>query len=151
MMRQLLLESLCRPIEVLGHTLSVSASIGIGLYPEDGESAEILLKHANTAMSRAKEAGRNQWCFYQSDMGEHDQRALTLEQSLRRALDNDALEVVYQPQAALEDKRLVGFEALLRWNDPELGIDWDLPPDTLPILSDKDVAGVPFRDAEVFE
>ena len=117
-----LLESLCRPIEVLGHTLSVSASIGIGLYPEDGESAEILLKHANTAMSRAKEAGRNQWCFYQSDMGEHDQRALTLEQSLRRALDNDALEVVYQPQAALEDKRLVGFEALLRWNDPELGV-----------------------------
>lgn len=117
-----LIESIGRPFEVLGHLLNVSTSIGISVYPEDGQNGEMLLKYADTAMYRAKEAGRNQWCFYQSHMGQKDHQALTLEQSLRRALDNDALEVVYQPQAALEDKRLVGFEALLRWNDPELGV-----------------------------
>ncbi|WP_459869714.1 EAL domain-containing protein [Halomonas shantousis] len=117
-----LIVEICRPLDVLGHQLGVSTSIGISVYPEDGDTPERLLKHADTAMYRAKESGRNQFRFYTSNMGQHNRQALTLEHSLRRALDAQALELVYQPKVSLIDGRLTGFEALLRWNDPELGV-----------------------------
>ncbi|MHB0777189.1 EAL domain-containing protein [Halomonas sp. WWR20] len=118
---RLILE-VCRPLDVLGHQLGVSASVGISVYPEDGDTPDRLLKHADTAMYRAKEAGRNQFRFYTAYMGQHNRNELTLEHSLRRALDKQALELVYQPKVSLNDGHLAGFEALLRWNDPELGV-----------------------------
>ncbi|WP_158700960.1 putative bifunctional diguanylate cyclase/phosphodiesterase [Phytohalomonas tamaricis] len=117
-----LIESICCPFEIHDSPLTLSASIGISVYPEHGESSEALLKHADTAVYRAKAAGRKQWRFYQPYMGQHNQQVLTLEQSLRRALDANELDVVYQPQATLKEGRLVGFEALLRWTDPVLGV-----------------------------
>lgn len=109
------------PYQVSGQELVLSASIGIALYPEDGQHFHELYRHADIAMYRAKEKGRNTYCFFTSEMQRYHARHLLLENALRRAIDNNELSLVYQPQYSLQQQKLIGFEALLRWQHPELG------------------------------
>jgi len=101
--------------EIDGHECFITASIGISLFPKDGEDTEALLKNANTAMHRAKDSGRDMIQFYSQDMHARALKRLTLEQNLRHALERQELEVHYQPQMDLQYGRIIGVEALLRW------------------------------------
>jgi len=113
---------LAEPLMIGGRELPVAASIGIALYPRDGRDAQDLLKNADTAMYRAKEAGRGGFCFFAGEMNAHALRRLTLENELRRALDGGELEVFYQPQVTMDSGRLIGAEALVRWRHPLRGL-----------------------------
>ena len=108
--------------EVQGHRISMTASIGISLYPVDAVTGEDIIKNAEIALYSAKEAGKSNWRFYDQAMlkAVYDQMVLT--NSLRRALEKGELYLQYQPQFALPDRNLVGFEALLRWNSKEHGM-----------------------------
>nr|WP_315483896.1 EAL domain-containing protein [uncultured Undibacterium sp.] len=103
------------------YDLNVSASIGIAVYPEDGEDLETLLRNADTAMYRAKQDGRNNFRFFTQEMQARSGRHLELVNALRYALERDQLQVVYQPQIELQSGRVLGVEALLRWHHPEMG------------------------------
>ncbi|NNL07291.1 MAG: EAL domain-containing protein [Gammaproteobacteria bacterium] len=98
------------------------ASIGIALYPEDGEDARTLLKNADTALFRAKENGRHCFQFYKPEMSVNAMERLELENSLRKALDEEQIVVFYQPTIDIHKNEIVGVEALLRWDHPEKGI-----------------------------
>ncbi|HSD26444.1 MAG TPA: EAL domain-containing protein [Vicinamibacteria bacterium] len=117
-----LVETLRRPFPIDGHAVRVTASGGISLYPEDGEEAETLLKSADTAMYRAKERGRDNFQLFSTAMAEKALERRALEESLRRALDHEEMTLHYQPCLELATGRLVGMEALLRWQRPELGL-----------------------------
>ncbi|HRY14813.1 MAG: EAL domain-containing protein [Candidatus Competibacteraceae bacterium] len=108
--------------EIDGHECFITASIGISLFPKDGENEEALLKNANIAMHRAKDNGRNMIQFYSQDMHIRALERLTLEQSLRHALERQELEVHYQPQMDLHNGRIIGVEALLRWRHAQRGL-----------------------------
>ena len=101
--------------------LAMTFSIGIALFPDDGDSFEKLSMSADTAMYRAKQAGRNAYRFFTAEMQLESNRQLELENGLRRALDLKQLSLVYQPQVSLQDGRVLGMEALLRWQHPTLG------------------------------
>jgi diguanylate cyclase (GGDEF)-like protein/PAS domain S-box-containing protein len=116
-----LLAVLAEPIDVDGHEVFVGASAGISLFPRDGQTREALFQHADTAMYRAKMAGRNGYRFFEQEMSVEAKTRMTLEQSLRRALERDEFELHYQPRLDLANGRLLGMEALLRWNHPQLG------------------------------
>lgn len=116
-----LINVLTKPLNVQQNHLVVSTSIGISVYPDDGKTPETLLKHADTAMYRAKEAGRNSYCFYNAQMGERSYADLALEHGLRNALENRVLHLVYQPKIDVGSRRWTGMEALLRWSDEQLG------------------------------
>lgn len=103
------------------HELTCTASIGIAIYPEDGTTFELLSMCADTAMYRAKKAGRNTYCFFTLEMQQNSGRALKLENALRRALEHNELCLHYQPQLSLVTGRIIGVEALLRWRHPVLG------------------------------
>ncbi|MHB1216029.1 MAG: putative bifunctional diguanylate cyclase/phosphodiesterase [Thiobacillus sp.] len=117
-----LLQSLAAPIDIGSTQIYSSASIGIALYPDDATSMETLLKHADTAMYQAKELGGNRFLFYHAQQTERVVERLTLDTRLRQALERDELLLHYQPIVALDSRRIVGVEALLRWNDPERGL-----------------------------
>jgi diguanylate cyclase (GGDEF)-like protein/PAS domain S-box-containing protein len=112
---------LSMPHRVGSEEIAVSASVGIAMYPADGDSVDSLLRNADTAMYHAKERGRNTFSFYQSEMNVSVTEKFTLKRRLAKAVDNGELELHYQPQARAHDKRIVGFEALARWHHPELG------------------------------
>lgn len=116
-----ILESLSEPFVISMQELYVSASIGIAMYPEDGETAGELLKNADIAMYHAKKLGRNNFQYYSSKLNEESAEKLKIEGKLRHALENNALELHYQPQINLTTGQISGVEALLRWEDPELG------------------------------
>jgi diguanylate cyclase (GGDEF)-like protein len=117
------IQDVLRTAIVIGeHELQITPSIGISLFPEDGRDMDTLMKHADLAMYQAKDSGRNQHCFFTSDMRERAELRLELESSLRRAVDNGDLEVHYQPQVSLSDDTIIGAEALLRWNHPTRGL-----------------------------
>ena len=118
---QRILEAISVPFVVAGQTLVVTASIGISVAPRDGATADELLKTADTALTRAKAAGRNTFRFYSPEMDADAARRLGLEAALRTALQNDELKVFYQPQVSLESGNIIGMEALLRWNSPLFG------------------------------
>ncbi|MBN3561183.1 EAL domain-containing protein [Aliamphritea spongicola] len=127
-------ECLQQPVIVEDNELYVSASIGCAIYPEDGEDRETLLKNADIAMYRAKQTGRNTFHFYSSKMDELSHLHLKMESRLRGALANNELFLEYQPKRALDSERIVGVEALLRWQDKELG---RVPPDQfIPLAED---------------
>jgi diguanylate cyclase (GGDEF)-like protein len=116
-----LLESIARPFDLDGREVAVTASVGIALYPDDGNDSETLLKSADVAMYHAKEAGRNSYQFFSEAMTVAAVARMQLEQDLRQALAEGELRFVYQPIVAACDRRIVGAEALLRWDHPELG------------------------------
>jgi diguanylate cyclase (GGDEF)-like protein/PAS domain S-box-containing protein len=117
-----ILHSLARRFRVDSHELFITASIGISIFPTDGEDVETLLKCADSAMYRAKELGRNQAQLFTSSMNERYVRRLALEQTLHHAVDRDELEVYYQPIYERSRKRIVAVEALVRWNHPTRGL-----------------------------
>ena len=117
----LLNATLKRPIQVPGQEVVLTASIGIAFAPGDGAELGALMKHAGTALHRAKDRGRDRYEFYRTDMSAHVSRRLSLEHGLRCALDNDEFEVRYQPQVELASGRISGAEVLLRWNHATFG------------------------------
>ena len=104
------------PLLVEDHELYVTPSIGISLYPDDGSDSEELIKHADTAMYRAKELGGNGFQFFAADMSDPIRWNLTVENALRRAVEQGTIQVVYQPQFDIRDGKLIGLEALARWH-----------------------------------
>lgn len=117
-----ILAGLKEPLLVDGHTISVSASVGVALSPADGDEAESLIKNADTAMYRAKEWGHNAWRRYQPEMSAEMTGRLELESSLRVALERDEFVLHYQPQVDTRTGAIVAVEALLRWNHPTQGL-----------------------------
>lgn len=120
-MARRLLGCLTDPFTLGGQPLVVSGSIGIARAPRDGTTVHALIQHADTAMYRAKERGRNQFAFYSDEMGSRAQEHLALEARLRHALKHQQIDVAVQPVFACQDRRLVAHEALARWHDHELG------------------------------
>ena len=116
-----LAKSVALPVTVNGYDLFVELSMGICVFPQDGQDAETLLRNADTAMYKAKGSGRNCWRFFDESMARSVARKLELETALRRAVERGELALMYQPQVALDSKDIVGVEALLRWNRPNLG------------------------------
>jgi predicted signal transduction protein with EAL and GGDEF domain len=112
-----LLQVLSKPFDVTPHRLHVGISIGIAMYPGDGNSLEELMRHSDVAMYHAKHAQRG-FAFYDRVQDEHSLELLALEESLRQALADDALEVYFQPKVRTADGSLCGAEALLRWQHP---------------------------------
>jgi diguanylate cyclase (GGDEF)-like protein/PAS domain S-box-containing protein len=117
-----ILSSLSKPFRVNGHELFITASIGVSLFPADGDDVETLLKSADSAMYRAKELGRNQAQLFTASMNEKYVRRLAIEQSLHHAMEREELEVYYQPIYDGSGRTVVGLEALLRWNEPGRGV-----------------------------
>jgi diguanylate cyclase (GGDEF)-like protein/PAS domain S-box-containing protein len=111
---------------VQGHSLSIGCSVGISIFPEHGADGETLIKNADAAMYSAKDNGRNNFRCFTADMNAQVVERLTLENSLRLALDKKELFLVYQPQMDIATGRITGLEALLRWQHPDLGL---VPPD----------------------
>jgi len=120
-----LLESMSRPFDIDGHELVISASAGIAVFPNDGTDFDSLLKKADTAMYHAKQAGRSTYRFFSEQMNVDAVEHLRLQTGLRRALEQRELLLHYQPQIDLASNRVLGAEALLRWNHPEMGL---IPP-----------------------
>ncbi|MDE2048776.1 MAG: EAL domain-containing protein [Betaproteobacteria bacterium] len=116
-----LLRALDAPCALGPHSIHVSASIGISLFPDDGRDVPTLLRHADTAMFAAKDGGRHRVCFFTEQMSVAAQRRLALEQRLRVALEHNEFSVHYQPLVNLATEQVVGSEALLRWRHAELG------------------------------
>jgi len=110
------------PFFVRNQPLKLGASIGISLYPEDGDSAHDLLRTADTAMYSAKKSGRGQYCYFTRELNEAAHEHLVLLSQLQHAIRNDEFELYYQPLYRLSDNRLTGAEALLRWNHPDRGV-----------------------------
>lgn len=119
---QKLQESLVEPIEIDGHQVSATASIGISLFPKDGDSVDQLLKNADMAMYRAKASGKNRHQFFIKAMTESAVNYLLLENDLRSAIEDDQLSLHYQPQINLHSGRIIGVEALVRWMHAERGM-----------------------------
>jgi diguanylate cyclase (GGDEF)-like protein/PAS domain S-box-containing protein len=116
-----LLDRVARACRIDQHELVVTPSIGIAMYPNDGKDFEMLSQCADVAMYRAKHDGRNNYKFFTAEMQIHSARILQLENALRSALSRGELSLHYQPQVSLENGRIIGAEALLRWQHPELG------------------------------
>ncbi len=122
------------PMEIDGHNLFVSVSIGIALYPNDADDIDVLVRNADVALYRAKEIGRDAYQFYRSDMNARAMERLMLEQRLRGAIERDEFVLYYQPQIALATRQIVGLEALVRWSSPVLGL---VPPnDFIPLAEE---------------
>jgi diguanylate cyclase (GGDEF)-like protein len=119
---QKLCDAVSHPIKVEDHDIYVTSSIGIAVYPDDSDDPDELLKHADVAMYRSKELGRNTYQFLDASLAEHRVRQHSLETSLRAALRANQLQLLYQPVVRIADGAVVGAEALLRWEDPEHGV-----------------------------
>jgi diguanylate cyclase (GGDEF)-like protein/PAS domain S-box-containing protein len=127
-------EALRQPFDLNGHPAVLSASIGIAMYPDDATDPETLLKYADTAMERAKQAGRDGYRFFTAGMNVQVLARLDMELALRRALDNDELLLYYQPKVNLHTGAIAGAEALLRWQRPGFGLVF--PSEFVPVLED---------------
>lgn len=117
-----ILESLSEPVDLGGQAIFTSTSIGVVMFPHDGENAETLLKHADMAMYGAKERGRNNFQFYSEQMNRNAYDRHLLEHRLRQAIEDERFQVYYQPQWDMQTRSLIGLEALVRWFDPEEGM-----------------------------
>ncbi|MEP6656939.1 MAG: EAL domain-containing protein, partial [Betaproteobacteria bacterium] len=118
---QKLLDAVAQPFVIEDNEIDVTSSIGISVYPDDSDDPEELLKHADVAMYRSKELGRNTYQFLEADLAADRLKQHTLERALRAALKDDALQLHYQPMVRVEDGQVIGAEALLRWHDATLG------------------------------
>lgn len=128
------LDVMAMPFVVDNKEVFTSCSIGIALYPYDGDDMEVLLKHADTALYHAKDRGRNNYQMFSPSMNVAATQRLVLESHLRKALQNQEMTLYYQPQVVLDTGRVTGVEALLRWNSPELGMV--SPADFIPIAEE---------------
>lgn len=129
-----LLDQLCQPFILLGREASISASVGAAIYPDDGLEPGELVRRADRAMYCSKNAGRNEFHFYEKAMSERADDRLGLQTELRAALDRQEFFLVYQPKVELGEGRICGFEALLRWQHPERGVVG--PAEFIPVLED---------------
>ena len=118
---QKILRRMEAPVQIKAHDLYISTSIGISLYPTDGQDADSLLKFADTAMYQAKQEGRNQYRLYTPKMNDKALQRLAMENELRKALDREEFLVYYQPKLDLSSGKVIGAEALVRWKHPQLG------------------------------
>lgn len=118
---QRILDVLRQPVQLEGHELVVTPSIGIALVPQDGRDSDTLLKNADRAMYAAKEGGRNRFQFFDPSMGSRLQERFALEEGMRRGLTHGAFHVHFQPQLDARTHTVMGMEALLRWDDPDMG------------------------------
>ncbi|THF63370.1 EAL domain-containing protein [Pseudothauera rhizosphaerae] len=134
MVARKMLAALDAPIDIHGQELRPTISIGIAVHPADGDDVDTLLKHADTAMYGAKEAGRNNFQFFVPEMNVRARERLMLENALRRAIERDELSLHYQPQLRADDGRLTGCEALVRWLHPEMGAV--MPAQFIPVAED---------------
>ncbi|MEO6354521.1 MAG: diguanylate cyclase, partial [Burkholderiaceae bacterium] len=137
---QRILDVVQQPLIVEGHEFFPSCSIGVAVYPNDGTDAESLMAHADIAMFRAKNMGRNNFQFYAAEMNEKTLERLHLEGELRHALERDEFVLHYQPQVDLMTGHIVGMEALIRWQHPQFGL---VPPDQFISLAEENGLIVP--------
>ncbi|TVO63261.1 EAL domain-containing protein [Denitromonas ohlonensis] len=138
-----ILASLIPPIGHNDQEFFIGASIGVSLYPRDGDSVEALLRNADTAMYQAKQLGRNNAQRYCATQTETTRQRVKLENALRHAISNEALDVWFQPQVDLQSGELIGFEALCRWTDPDHGT---IPPDVFIPLAENNGMIVPLGE-----
>lgn len=122
------------PLRLAGQDLRLTASIGIAVYPQDGAASDLLLSHADAAMYAAKDAGRNTSRFFTASMNERAVDRMSLTQGLGRALEKNELCLHFQPQRPIATERLLGVEALLRWQHPDIGL---VPPDRFIYLAEE--------------
>ncbi|MEW5893677.1 MAG: EAL domain-containing protein [Pseudomonadota bacterium] len=127
-------QALQAPFTIEGHELFVTMSIGIAVYPDDGDSMETLTKHADIALYHTKDKGRDGYHFFLHHLNSHLSGRMTLEADLRRGLQREEFEVFYQPQYELASRRIIGMEALVRWRHPERGMV--SPGEFIPIAED---------------
>ena len=130
-------EAMLSPFWLEGRDLHVTLSIGASVYPRDGEEFDMLLRNADAAMHRVKADGRNGFQFYASAMTRQAAERVELENELRLALERNQLEMHYQPQVVLANGRIVGVEALMRWNHAQRG--WISPGQFVPVAEDSDL------------
>jgi diguanylate cyclase (GGDEF)-like protein len=116
-----IIDELARPVSCNGHKLHITTSVGISIYPYDGSDANTLVKNADISMYRAKELGRNKTVYFTSEMNAGSRKQLVLETNLRNALDKNEFKLRYQPKIDISSNRIVGVEALLRWDSPGIG------------------------------
>ncbi|HKA14035.1 MAG TPA: EAL domain-containing protein [Myxococcota bacterium] len=135
---------LSHPFQIAGREYWIGASIGIAVFPRDGEDPDMLMRHADLALYQAKAGGRGTSRFYSDSLNDSVRRRLHVEHALRRALDRGGLRIVYQPIFSSADLRIVGAEALLRWADPELGT---IPPAEFIAVAEHCGLIVPLGDA----
>lgn len=129
-----ILEALKAPFSLKGHEVVIGGSVGIAVFPDDGDEPETLLRNADTAMYAAKNQGRNTYRFYAQSMNEASLHRMVLEGKLRHALEESQFELYYQPKVSLASSAIVGFEGLLRWHEPELGLVG--PADFIPLAEE---------------
>ena len=128
------LETVGRPFVLQGHEFEVTASLGISVFPDDGQDAQTLIKNADIAMYLVKQQGKNSFRFYAPQMNVHLHERLTLESSLRRALEREELILLYQPKVGVRDGQVSGVEALVRWQHPTQGMI--SPAEFMPVAED---------------
>ena len=134
-----LLDRIAEPWRYLESEFDITCSIGVALYPDDGSDAPTLLKHADSAMYRAKEHGRNNFQFFTDDLNAMMRERFELETNLRRALERGQFELHYQPRVALQDRAIIGCEALIRWQLPGQA---SVPPDRfIPVAEETGLIG----------
>ncbi len=119
---QKILTVLKDPVNIAGHELFITASIGIAVYPDDGQSEDVLTRHADAAMYHAKNSGRNNYQFFTHEMSERVAAQLMLENSLQKAISNNELHLFYQPKVSINTGKIIGAEALIRWMHPQWGM-----------------------------
>jgi len=132
-----IVNAIVTPIKINEQELLVTSSIGIATYPNDGKTADELIKHADIAMYRAKELGKNNFQFFTQSMNEKAEKRLQIENLLRNAITKKELLLYYQPKVDLNSMQIVGMEALIRWNSKELG--FVSPADFIALAEDTDL------------
>lgn len=140
---QKILESVMQAVVVKGQELYITTSVGISLYPFDGQNMQTLMKNADLALYRAKEFGKNNYQFYTSEMTSKAQEKLALQNALAHAIANNEFYLQYQPKMELKTRRIVGIEALLRWRNKEHGL---VTPDEIISLAEETGLIMPVND-----